>query len=539
MTESTFIGGSDNPNAVPHPSAAAPVSEVVRGRIAIVIIVLMVLVADVAVYHAAGYFGPAVFFAGAVVLLFVGIPGRCVSRTSIILTVMLVIISWRLACNGGGMLVVAGLWLIHALVLALRRETPFFLETLVFAAQSIPGGYEFLSAINSQLRERVLKPVDEGKSSRMLDIGLPAVSAVVFAGIFVMANPDVLNWVSGGLADMFRSIGNFFEHFSPFETAFWCAIAWITAGLLRPVIGGFLTDESDSTTSVREPGEAPMYNAFRNTLITVITLFGVYLIFEFKPPWFQKLPEGFHYSGYAHQGAAWLTVALALATVMLSLIFRGLTLCDPRLGRLRKLAWIWSALNFVLAIAVYHRMLIYIDYNGMTRMRVVGLLGITSVVVGFALVMIKISQLKNFLWLIRRQLWIVSVAAFVFVVLPVDSLIHRYNVRQILNGNPAPIVQITEHPLDNEALPILLPLCEAEDGRIRFGMQAMLLNRLDTLQIRHEEDEAAGWTAWQKSTNDSRLALQAAEPDWTAFRSPQERNIAWRELKDFAFANWW
>lgn len=35
--------------------------------------------------------------------------------------------------------------------------------------------------------------------------------------------------------------------------------------------------------------------------------------------WFRPFPTGFHYSGYAHEGAFWLTVALAMATITLSL----------------------------------------------------------------------------------------------------------------------------------------------------------------------------------------------------------------------------
>ena len=54
------------------------------------------------------------------------------------------------------------------------------------------------------------------------------------------------------------------------------------------------------------------YAAVRNTLACVIGLFAVYLAFEFATLWFREFPKGFYYSGYAHQGAAWLTAALAL-----------------------------------------------------------------------------------------------------------------------------------------------------------------------------------------------------------------------------------
>ena len=60
------------------------------------------------------------------------------------------------------------------------------------------------------------------------------------------------------------------------------------------------------TGKAHTPAKAFVYPAFRNTLLTVIALFAAYLVFEFKTLWFRVFPEGFYYSGYAHQGAAWL-----------------------------------------------------------------------------------------------------------------------------------------------------------------------------------------------------------------------------------------
>jgi len=67
----------------------------------------------------------------------------------------------------------------------------------------------------------------------------------------------------------------------------------------------------DSETEV---ARSPLYSAYRNTLMTLIVLFTIYLVFEFITLWRREFPPGFYYAGYAHQGAAWLTFALALAT---------------------------------------------------------------------------------------------------------------------------------------------------------------------------------------------------------------------------------
>lgn len=509
-----------------------------KGRRAILIVLAMVAVADVTLYHAAGFTGPAGFFLGATILVYFGIPKRVIGITCILLTLMLGMLAARLAWNGWAMQVVVGFWILHAIVVSLRGHTPFVLETMVFAAECIPGGYQFFNSINDRVRKSVLAPADSGQTPRLLNYGLPIIAALMFGGIFVMANPDVVSWVSSRFGEIAQTLRDFLFHFSIWEIGFWGVVAWLTGGLLRPVIKPFI-ESPEAPSSVEAPIEAPLYPAFRNTLLTVIALFSAYLVFEFRTLWFREFPEGFYYAGYAHEGAAWLTTALGLATVMLSLIFRGLTLVDPRRSRLTKLAWCWSALNFVLALAVYNRMYIYIDFNGMTRMRIVGLLGISSVVGGFALVLVKINRGRDFLWLIRRQLWILGFAVYLYLILPVDVLIHSYNVGQVLAGNPAPVVQITGHEVDDEALPQLLPLCDLDDEQIRHGIQAFLSLRHRQLQGDRAKQMRLGWTAKQFSRDRAWNALEASREKWDVISGQAKQQAGWKRLQEHAYSNWW
>ena len=537
---------SDNPStdhANEHPDPVAPPTETEtspepipgQGRFGLLIVAGMVLLADLTLFRSEGFTGPATFLIGAIALLVAGIRQRSFNRSVFVLVIMILLLGLRLAMNGYWMQVTAGLWLISGLSLALRDRTPFVAETFVHAAQCVPGGYEFYSSINRRVHENVLDPMDSAQPGRFVEFLLPLVAAVAFGGIFVMANPDMVTWVSTSLADVFASINEFLMRFSTAEFIFWLVVAWLTGGLIRPYVAPLM---SETTSRPAPDGEAPLYKAFRNTLLTVIAVFVAYLAFESRAFFSQEPPEGFTYSSYAHEGAAWLTVALALATITLSLIFRGRTLSDPRLPGLRKLAWVWSGLNLLLAIAVYNRMWIYVGFNGMTRMRTIGLLGITSVVCGFALVLVKINRSHDFLWLIRRQLWVVATAVYIYLVLPVDSLIHRYNVRRILGGNEAPIVQITEHPIDYEALPDLLPLCEAEDNRLRRGVQALLTHKFVGV-AREVSLSKTHWTRWQSSNNATRDTLEAQREKWDIFQSRDEREEAWKTLKQHAFETWW
>ena len=286
-----------------------------------------------------------------------------------------------------------------------------------------------------------------------------------------------------------------------------------------------------------------MFTPFRNTLFSVVTLFTVYLGFEFSTLWFREFPANFYYAGYAHEGAAWLTIALALATALLSFMFRGRLLGDARLPVLTRLAWIWSVLNLLLAVAVYNRLWIYIRFNGMTRMRVVGLFGISAVVIGFVLVMIRIRRHYNFTWLVQRQLLALFCVITVYCVLPIDVLIHTFNVRQILQGDLAPSVQITEHVVDNDGCLVLTPLLGCDDSIIRNGIAALLVQRHTALHGRFNPTasvEMPDWTARQLA--DEFLYAHIADEmkkrpqQFAEFRrNAARRDQAWDIFREYAY----
>ncbi|GEM_PF-2670125 len=48
----------------------------IRSRFALLVVLIMVVLADMTVYHACGFTGPAVYLIAASVLLLIGIPGR-------------------------------------------------------------------------------------------------------------------------------------------------------------------------------------------------------------------------------------------------------------------------------------------------------------------------------------------------------------------------------------------------------------------------------------------------------------------------------
>jgi hypothetical protein len=181
---------------------------------------------------------------------------------------------------------------------------------------------------------------------------------------------------------------------------------------------------------------------------------------------------------------------------MLCLIFRGAALSDPRLPTLRTLGAIWAVENLLLAVAVYHRLWLYVDFNGMTRLRTAGFLGTTAVVAGLFLVLGKILRNRNSTWLIRRQLWVLALVVYVDAVVPVDRWVTQYNVARLLNGKAAPFIYRGDFENSTEGRLMLAPLLESNDVAIRDFTRAQLVAEATRLAATNPS-RSRHWTAWQ------------------------------------------
>lgn len=496
----------------------------------LLVVAALVALCDLTIYRGHGFAGYAALFLIAPVLLAYGAFQARLGAAVCLVGAMLVLLAAKAIWCGSALLVAVGFSLLAAFAMALSGQMPFVAETAVFVSLTVASGYRRLN--------------DYGRSTAILSprrvplhVILPLWALVAFGTVFILANPDLLASVSEAAEVIARRLRELLARASIGEIAFWIAAAWISAGLLVQSSGGGSAVLALGTGSPVKPLEEPseLYAAFRNTLLTVIVLFAAYLVFEFRTLWFREFPKGFYYSGYAHEGAAWLTFALALATVVLSLVFRGAVLRDPRAARLRRLGWIWSAENFVLAVAVYHRLAIYIGFNGMSPMRMVGLYGMSAVVAGFVVVLWKIGRQHSFGWLIRRQLWTLAIAVYLFALTPVDAIVVAYNVRRILAGDPAASVQISVHPISSEGVLLLEPLLNCDDAILREGIRALLAEREQEAEAAAERRRSLGWTCYQLSDRLVRQDLQANGYLWEKYRDRVAREAALSRFHEYAY----
>jgi len=207
---------------------------------------------------------------------------------------------------------------------------------------------------------------------------------------------------------------------------------------------------------------------------------------------------------------------------------------DARVGRLKVLASIWSATNFLLAIAVYNRLMIYVGYNGLTVMRIVGYFGITVVVVGFVLVLVKIALQKGFWWLLRTQLTALLLCIIAFTLFPVDYVAQRYNVSRINKGYLPPSVMIAVKPKDDSGYLPMLELVECPDKIIREGVRAMLAERQLGIELKTEAS-TWHWTRYQAATDILYRRMVGRESLWQSYRNDRgERAMQISQFEDYA-----
>lgn len=520
----------------------------------LVVILAFVVLCDLTIYRGHGFAGYALLMAAAPLLLAVGAPRPRwkddessngwhfrFSASFIIVGAMLLVLATKLVWCGSVLQVVIGFSLIAAFAAAAAGVCPYVFDVIVLITQIVPAGFIGLKHYERCASKRIhgSSGPATARGSRTLSILLPLIALVAFGMLFILANPDLMTAFGESVARFFAEVRDWLKQFSPSipEVLVWIGALWASIGLLRPIVGRTLlpTYRSKESSDDEKPGPAPLYAAMRNTLLMVIVLFVVYLVFEFKTLWFRPFPKGFYYSGYAHEGAAWLTAALALSTAVLSMIFRSRVMRDPRVARLRGLAWIWSLENIVLALAVYNRLYIYIGFNGMTRMRMIGLFGMSAVVVGFILVVWKIIHNRDFVWLVRRHLWTVAIAVYLFSITPVDAIVTCYNVRRILAGDPAPSVQISVHPISAEGILYLEPLLACDDKIISEGVRAMLAERQLKAEAVASQREHEGWTAFQLSDRITLDYLKLNSDDWRDYQHPVPRSDALQRFREYAY----
>ena len=219
----------------------------------LVCLLLLVALCDVTIYSGGGFSGYAVLFTAAPVMLYFGVARRTTDVSARILAPMLLILAARLTWCGDWLGVATGFALLAALAMALTGLRPYVLELIVFAAQTIPAGFLAFCQY-AAAGSRVQGP---SQKRNWLAVAIPGAAFFIFSLLFLLANPDLLSWVNDGLSRAFETARVWLAEFAPtpLRVLFWIAVAWISAGLLRPLLGMTQDLLADVDTTVQQAPE--------------------------------------------------------------------------------------------------------------------------------------------------------------------------------------------------------------------------------------------------------------------------------------------
>jgi hypothetical protein len=473
-------------------------------------ILLLTAVADECFYHAPGG-------AGVGTVLVLGAGGCLASawplrkNVHVPLLVSLVLVAFVSAWNHYWLLSFVGWITLTAYAIRLHRPDWKISETVWAMPQTVMLAPVRLLGHGMRLTGQVSSPDADGeKETRHVPLRVvvaPLVATLLFVLIFIAANPVIEHLASRAsehLGRWFESIGEIFTVFRIFT---W--ICWLLAfaALLRPAMSSQLADITARWHEALEPSGAPdpaagNFAAAVSTLISVNLLFlafngldSVYLYFRVS------LPAGISYSEYSHRGCFWLTMALGLSTVVIGIIFRDHLNFHPRKKLIHVLSYVWAAQNGVLAIGALRRLQMYIAYNGLTRLRIVGIYGVLLVIVGLALMVWKVRNIKSFAWLVRRDMIALWVAVTVLALTPRDYICAKYNVAQAMTGNLRPLTLLHGQPLSPESFPPMIPLLDYRDDTgdteslVCDGVAGLLGRQLLLLRT----TRPTRWSEWQGS----------------------------------------
>ncbi len=523
MSDTDDAAGTQPPPLPPPPAPTPaddlsrnPLGKPVSGRDTLIVILLASL-ADLLLYSAPGGTGAGlVLLAAAFGLSLATQRASPWPRSLLLLTVLLCapLLVWR------------QWWLLHAVAWgalalgAVKRVYPQQRPPLLLfsAAWTLLGGplrgCGHAGAVWAGIKARL--PGGAARTQPRLParvVLIPVGVCLLFVLIFAGANPVVAKLVNRVCGDLGRWLEIWLAHISFARIVVWTLWVMLFAALARPAAIaaealGF-APRADRLTPPAIAEVAPESDgnqaAALSTLVSVCGLFvaynlldGVYLYGR------ATLPAGITWTAYTHAGCGWLTLGLGFSSVVLGFIFRDKLNFHPRAARLRFWAYAWAGLNGVIAVGALRRLQMYIDFSGLTHLRLTGLYGCVLVACGLGIMVWKVRHAYGFGWLLRRYLVAFGLGLTLLAVTPNEWLCSTYNARQVLAGKPRAMRPICQKSLGPEGLPPLIPLLEyrcpegsdVREQLVRRGVAAILGDGLDQLERDARRD---GWTQWQGS----------------------------------------
>lgn len=521
------------------PNLSNPIVEAEPARTALaraVGLLLLVALADLLLWDGGGGTGAALLFAAAGVAVAARSPEAFRAPGRALLLAALGALSLRCVWEARPLALFLLYVTLPAVALAAAAPAARALEIAAAVPFALAGGgwsaVERLRAVSPVLRAFAGTMRRPGPGRVAAIVG-PIVLVGVFGAVFVAANPVIDVWFGKAL-EWAAHLLDYLSLNLP-RTLFWGFWLWTFAGILWPIGAEALRriGAAGEEVTASEKTDEPLYPAARNALVAVNLLFLVYNLLDAVYLWWHAaLPEGISFSAYAHRGVTWLTFALFLSTAAIGAILADPIRRDRRVGRLVALSLVWAAQNGVLAVGALRRIHLYMEYNGLTYLRLVGITGVLLVAVGLGLMVWKIVRGKTFLWLVRRDALAFYVAGILFALAPVDGIVAVWNVRRLDGANLRPLAWLARDGLGREGLVAVFPLLDHPDPTVRIGAAA------EALRLAEDLGGETDRRAWSGARAFALARVEAERSRIEAVLGPYDRDEACLALYALSRKQW-
>lgn len=255
---------------------------------------------------------------------------------------------------------------------------------------------------------------------------LPIAGSVVFAGLFIAANPIIDDAVTDWLSASAVSPDAFYRF------VFWITVLIVVWSTLRPRIR--LRSERRAEPEIQSPWRARLMSE-RSVVYSLVLFNGLFAAQNALDVAFlwsgAPLPEGLTYAEYAHRGAYPLIVTALLAGAFVLIALRPDADGAQRPG-IRWLVYAWILQNVFLVFSCMLRTLDYVEAYSLTLMRLSALIWMALVAIGLVLICVRILRSKSGLWLINANSLACVAVLYVCAFPDFNAVVADYNVRHSL-----------------------------------------------------------------------------------------------------------
>jgi hypothetical protein len=333
-----------------------------------------------------------------------------------------------------------------------------------------------------------------GAMSIVATLALPVAGAVVFGGLFALANPLI-----GTALDRVElpSLGN-----AIFHLLFWSIMLVAVWPSLRPCT--LRLDGFPLTAGTRV--DLPVAT-LTLSLVTFNLLFAGQNALDIAFLWGgAALPDGVTLAEYAHRGAYLLIVTALLAGAFVLVAFASGS-AGARSPVVRRLVVLWVAQNVLLVASCMLRTVDYIAAYSLTELRIAALAWMALVAVGLVLVAVRLTHGRSAAWLLNANAAAALTVLLVSSVVDYGAIAAGWNVDHARRGEQLDLCYL--HDLGPSALLPLIDLERRAGGpelrdRARY-IRVTVMARL--------EREQADWHSWTWRTHRRlRAARELAGP---------------------------